>query len=146
MQRNVFIIGLALTLTGLLSACGGSNSRPNEQTAKSVSDTARAPIEIMYFYGKQRCVTCRAIEQVVVELTQNELREAIASGQVHFRAIDWTQETALAERYEVAWSSLIIDCNGEITNLTEKAFTFARQQPDKLKEEILKLCNGCKRY
>ena len=146
MQRNVFIIGLVLTLTCLLSACSGGNSRPNEQTAQSVSDTARAPIEIMYFYGKQRCVTCRAIEQVVVELTQNELREAIASGQVHFRAIDWTQETTLAERYEMAWSSLIIDCNGEITNLTEQAFTYARQQPDKLKEEILKLCNGYKRY
>ena len=130
----------------MLSACGGGNSQKNEQAQTTVSDTARAPIEIMYFYGKQRCVTCRAIEQVVVELTQNELREAIASGQVHFRAIDWTQETALAECYEVAWSSLIIDCNGEITNLTEKAFTYARQQPDKLKEEILKLCNGCKRY
>ena len=146
MQRNVFFIGFVLTLTCLLSACGGGNSRPNEQTPQSVSDTARAPIEIMYFYGKQRCVTCRAIEQVVVERTQNELREEIASGQVHFRAIDWTQETTLAERYEMAWSSLIIDCNGEITNLTEKAFTYARQQPDKLKEEILKLCNGCKRY
>ena len=146
MQRNVFFIGFVLTLTCLFSACGGGDSQKNEQTQTTVSDTARAPIEIMYFYGKQRCVTCRAIEQVVVELTQNELREAIASGQVHFRAIDWTQETALAERYEVAWSSLIIDCNGEITNLTEKAFTFARQQPDKLKEEILKLCNGCKRY
>ena len=146
MQRNVFFIGFVLTLTCLFSACGGGDSQKNEQTQTTVSDTARAPIEIMYFYGKQRCVTCRAIEQVVVELTQNELREAIASGQVHFRAIDWTQETALAERYEVAWSSLIIDCNGEITNLTEKAFTYARQQPDKLKEEILKLCNGCKRY
>ena len=146
MQRNVFFIGFVLTLTCFPSACGGGNSQKNEQTQTTVSDTARAPIEIMYFYGKQRCVTCRAIEQVVVELTQNELREEIASGQVHFRAIDWTQETALAERYEVAWSSLIIDCNGEITNLTEKAFTYARQQPDKLKEEILKLCNGCKRY
>ena len=146
MQRNVFFIGFVLTLTCLFSACGGGDSQKNEQTQTTVSDTARAPIEIMYFYGKQRCVTCRAIEQVAVELTQNELREAIASGQVHFRAIDWTQETALAERYEVAWSSLIIDCNGEITNLTEKAFTYARQQPDKLKEEILKLCNGCKRY
>ena len=146
MQRNVFFIGFVLTLTCLFSACGGGDSQKNEQTQTTVSDTARAPIEIMYFYGKQRCVTCRAIEQVVVELTQNELREAIASGQVHFRAIDWTQETALAERYEVAWSSLIIDCNGEITNLTEKAFTYARQQPDKLKEESLKLCNGFKRY
>lgn len=146
MQRNLFFIGFVLTLTCLLSACGGGNSRKYEQVQTTVSDTARAPIEIMYFYGKQRCVTCRAIEQVAVELTQNELREAIASGQVHFRAIDWTQETVLAERYEVAWSSLIIDCNGEITNLTEKAFAYARQQPDKLKEEILKLCNGCKRY
>ena len=146
MQRNVFFIGFVLTLTCLLSACGSGNSQKYEQVQTTVSDTARAPIEIMYFYGKQRCVTCRAIEQVVVELTQNELHEAIASGQVHFRAIDWTQETALAERYEVAWSSLIIDCNGEITNLTEKAFTYARQQPDKLKEEILKLCNGYKRY
>lgn len=146
MQRNVFFIGFVLTLTCLLSACGVGNSQKNEQTQTTLSDTARAPIEIMYFYGKQRCVTCRAIEQVVVELTQNELREEIASGQVHFRAIDWTQETTLAERYEVAWSSLIIDYNGEITNLTEKAFTYARQQPDKLKEEILKLCNGYKRY
>ena len=146
MQRNVFFIGFALILICLLSACGGGNSQNNEQTQTTVSDSLRAPIEIMYFYGKQRCVTCRAIEQVVVELTQNELREAIAGGQVHFRAIDWTQETALAERYEVAWSSLIIDRNGEITNLTEKAFTHARQQPDKLKEEIMKLCNGCKRY
>lgn len=146
MQRNVFFIGLALTLTCLLSACGGGNSQKNEQTQTTVSDTARAPIEIMYFYGKQRCVTCRAIEQVVVELTQNELREAIASGLVHYRAVDWTQETALAERYEVAWSSLIIDCNGKVTNLTEQAFAYARQQPDTLKEEILKICNGCKRY
>lgn len=146
MQRNVFIIGLALTLTCLLSACGGGNSQKNEQAQTTVSDSLRAPIEILYFYGKQRCVTCRAIEQVVVELTQNELREAIASGQVHFRAIDWTQETTLAERYEVAWSSLIIDCNGEVTNLTEQAFAYARQQPDKLKEEITNICNGYKRY
>lgn len=146
MQRNVFIIGFALILICLLSACGGGNSQNNEQTKTTVSDSLRAPIEIMYFYGKQRCVTCRAIEQVVVELTQNELREAIASGQVHFRAIDWTQETTLAERYEVAWSSLIIDCNGEITNLTEQAFAYARQQPDKLKEEVMKVCNGYNPY
>ncbi len=79
MYRISFVIELILSFTCLLSACGGGNSRPNEQTAQSVSDTARAPIEILYFYGKQRCVTCRAIEQVVVELTQNELREAIAS-------------------------------------------------------------------
>lgn len=146
MRRIIFFIGCALSLMCLLSACGGKRSQSNEQQQTTAAETKRAPIEIIYFYGKQRCVTCRAIEQVAVELTQNELREAIASGQVHFRAIDWTQETALAERYEVAWSSLIIDCNGEITNLTEKAFTYARQQPDKLKEEILKLCNGYKRY
>lgn len=139
-------IWIAVALSSLLSACSGKPAQAGEQTAKSVSDTARASIEILYFYGKQRCATCRAIEQAVVELTQNELREAIASGLVHYRAVDWTQETALAERYEVTWSSLIIDCNGEITNLTEQAFAYARQQPDKLKEEVMKVCNGYKRY
>lgn len=145
MRKQVFI-WIAVALSSLLSACSGKPAQAGEQAAQSVSDTARAPIEILYFYGKQRCATCRAIEQAVVELTKNELREAIASGQVHYRAVDWTQETALAERYEVAWSSLIIDCNGEITNLTEQAFAYARQQPDKLKEEVMKVCNGYKRY
>ena len=145
MRKQVFI-WIAVALSSLLSACSGKPTQAGEQVAQSVSDTARAPIEILYFYGKQRCTTCRAIEQAVVELTKNELREAIASGQVHYRAVDWTQETALAERYEVAWSSLIIDCNGEITNLTEQAFAYARQQPDKLKEEVMKVCNGYNPY
>ncbi|MGM9810672.1 MAG: nitrophenyl compound nitroreductase subunit ArsF family protein [Paludibacteraceae bacterium] len=145
MRKRVFI-WIAVALSSLLSACGSKPTQTGEQTAQSVSDTARAPIEILYFYGKQRCATCRAIEQVVAELTQSELREAIASGQVHYRAVDWTQETALAERYKVAWSSLIIDCHGEITNLTEQAFAYARQQPDKLKEEVMKVCNGCNLY
>lgn len=141
-------IGFALSLICLLSACSGgrNGSQNHEQSQTTISDTVRAPIEILYFYGKQRCATCRAIEQAVVELTQNELREAIASGQVHYRAVDWTQETALAERYEVAWSSLIIDCNGKVTNLTEQAFAYARQQPDKLKEEVMKVCNGYNPY
>ncbi|MGN1247959.1 MAG: nitrophenyl compound nitroreductase subunit ArsF family protein, partial [Paludibacteraceae bacterium] len=140
-------IGFALSLICLLSACGGGGrSQNHEQSQTTLSDTVRAPIEILYFYGKQRCATCRAIEQVVAELTQSELREAIASGQVHYRAVDWTQETALAERYKVAWSSLIIDCHGEVTNLTEQAFAYARQQPDKLKEEVMKVCNGCNQY
>ena len=141
-------IGFALSLICLLSACSGgrNGSQNHEQSQTTISDTVRAPIEILYFYGKQRCATCRAIEQAVVELTQNELREAIASGQVHYRAVEWTQETALAERYEVAWSALIIDCNGKVTNLTEQAFAYARQQPDKLKEEVMKVCNGYNPY
>ena len=146
MRRIIFFIGFTLCLTCLLSACGGNRSQSNEQQQTTAAETKRAPIEILYFYGKQRCTTCRAIEQAVVELTKNELREAIASGQVHYRAVDWTQETALAERYEVAWSSLIIDCNGEVTNLTEQAFAYARQQPDKLKEEVMKVCNGYNPY
>lgn len=141
-------IGFALSLICLLSACSGgrNGSQNHEQSQTTISDTVRAPIEILYFYGKQRCATCRAIEQAVVELMQSELREAIASGLVHYRAVDWTQETALAERYEVAWSSLIIDCNGKVTNLTEQAFAYARQQPDKLKEEVMKVCNGYNPY
>ncbi|MGN0234793.1 MAG: nitrophenyl compound nitroreductase subunit ArsF family protein [Paludibacteraceae bacterium] len=145
MKKQVFVWAAVVTVS-LLSACGSKPAQTSEQTAQSMVETRRAPIEILYFHGKQRCVTCRAIEQVLEELTQDGLREAIASGRVHYRAVDITEEPRLAERYEVAWSSLVIDCNGEVTNLTEQAFACARRQPDKLKEEIMRLCNGYKRY
>ncbi|MGN0186936.1 MAG: nitrophenyl compound nitroreductase subunit ArsF family protein [Paludibacteraceae bacterium] len=144
MKKQIYV-WIALFFTTLI-ACGSKSAQMGEQVAHSMAETDRAPIEILYFHGKQRCATCRAIEQTVVELTQDELQVAIADGLVYYRAVDITVEPQLAERYKVAWSSLIIDCNDEVTNLTDQAFAYARQQPDKLKEEVLKVCNGCKQY
>lgn len=122
------LLGILMMLS--MQACqAGQNKSANAQAE-------RAEIEVMYFHGKQRCVTCRTIEQVVEEVMQTELQEAVASGKLHYRAIDLTEETKLADQYEVSWSSLIIDKNGTVYNLTDEAFSYARSNPDKLKEII----------
>lgn len=124
------LLGILMMLS--MQACqAGQNKSTSAQTE-------RAEVEVMYFHGSQRCVTCRTIEQVVEEVMQTDLHEAIVSGKVHYRAINLTEETKLADQYEVSWSSLIIDKNGTVYNLTNEAFSYARSNPDKLKEIIRK--------
>ena len=57
--------------------------------------------------------------------------------------MDISKEEALAERYEVSWSSLILvdyDKSGKESaiNLTEFAFGNARNAPDKFKDGLSK--------
>lgn len=67
--------------------------------------------------------------------------QIMRSDKLVFRSVDITKEEALAERYEVSWSSLILvdyDKSGKesATNLTEFAFGNARTAPDKFKQGL----------
>ena len=97
-------------------------------------------MSVLYFHGKQRCITCRAIEKCA--------REVVAGmnpGQVEMRVIDISDEAniEIVEKYEVAWSSLIIERGEQWSDLTDMAFRFAKNNPEEfnkqLKEEIQKM-------
>ena len=98
-----------------------------------------------YFHGKQRCITCRAIEMLTKEVLDSDFAEAQKSGKLVFKIIDISQKEnkAIAEKYEVAWSSLILNKGGNVVNLTDMGFSYAKGQPEvfkaQLKEEITKL-------
>ena len=51
----------------LLSSCGGKKTTPliTEQQEK-------ADIEVIYFYGSQRCATCKAMEKFAQEAVNNK--------------------------------------------------------------------------
>ena len=113
------LLWMALSL-GLL-ACGGGNAKTQESND---ADNTKDRIEVLYFHGKKRCATCMAIEK---------------SGSLVFRVIDISQpeNEALADKYEVTWSSLFV-CRrkgGRETpeNLTEFAFGSARKAPEAFK-------------
>ena len=135
-MRKVLVI---LTLCMGMVACSGGKTRnvaKNQQTKKDA-------VEVLYFHGAQRCATCMAIEKNTKELVETAYAEPLKSGKLVFRSVDITKEEALAERYEVSWSSLIIvdyDKSGKesSTNLTEFAFGNARTAPDKFKAELSK--------
>ena len=133
-MKNVLLI---LTLCVGMVACSGGKTKSvaeNQQTKKDV-------VEVLYFHGAQRCATCMAIEKNTKELLEAAYSEQLKSGKLVFSSVDITKEEALAERYEVSWSSLILvdyDKSGKerATNLTEFAFGNARTASDKFKEGL----------
>lgn len=118
----------------LLTACGGGGAR-SSGSRDSAQTTARAApsgvVEVLYFHGKQRCVTCNAIEQLTREVV-----DSLADAQVVMRVVDITQQEALANKYEVTWSSLILDRDGKVENLTKMGFTCAKGQPALFKAKL----------
>lgn len=135
---------LLVTLTLLigLMSCGGKVGNVVHPTHSDIDH-----VEIIYFHGKQRCVTCKAIEEGVNEVIETYFAKAIKDGTVVFRIIDIStpEGETLADGYEVSWSSLFVNNwnGGKETrdNLTEFAFANAVKRPKKFKEVLIKKIN-----
>lgn len=130
---------LLMTLCLGLFACGGGN--PKTQKDNDPGNT-KDRIEVLYFHGKQRCATCMAIEQRTRETLEEQFANEQKNGTIVFRVIDISQpeNEALADKYEVTWSSLYL-CQwkaGRETseNLTEFAFGNARTAPEAFKSGL----------
>ena len=91
----------------ILLACG---EKSNAVTAKAQSGQVNDFVEILYFHGKQRCVTCRSIEQNTKELVEAKFARQMKEGKVVYRVIDISKKenARIAEKYEVTWSSLFL--------------------------------------
>ncbi len=97
-------------------------------------------VDVVYFHGKQRCVTCLSIEKYAKEAVQEIGADKQTKGHVRFEAIDFSTEegNSIAQEYKVAWSTLFI-INGDVRkDITQLAFRYAKNQPEEFKR-LLKL-------
>ena len=106
---------LFLTIACLFSICG-------------MADTY---VEVLYFHGKQRCVTCKAIEKYTKEMVNAD--------------ISTPEGEKLAEKYRVSWSSLYVNKwkNGkeERNDMTRFGFQNARNNTSAFKKELKQKIN-----
>ncbi|WP_294629879.1 nitrophenyl compound nitroreductase subunit ArsF family protein [uncultured Bacteroides sp.] len=99
-------------------------------------------VEVLYFHGKQRCVTCKAIEKHTKEVVNTDLAELVQNGQLRFKEVDISTPKGerLAEKYRVSWSSLYINKwkNGkeERNDMTRFGFQKARNDAATFKKEL----------
>lgn len=86
---------------------------------------------VLYFHGKKRCITCRAIERHAQELVS-----ALPPEQVGMRIIDITDPAnqPLVQRFKVSWSALFLVKGEQSVDLTKMAFRYAKSDPNKFKE------------
>ena len=124
----------------MVLACGGhANAEKQKQ-----GETERDHVEVLYFHGKQRCATCVAIERETMAVIEGQFADAVKNGAVEFRVIDIAkaENEAIADKYEIMWSSLVIvkykDGKEKVENLTPFAFANARSNPDAFRKALTK--------
>ena len=109
-MKHLFLIAISL----LLFSCSGKPKTENKQEVSAQGDR----VEVIYFHGKQRCVTCRAIEQLTNEVLEATFKNQIDKGAVVYKVIDISdpQNEAIADKYEVTWSSVYKRLEGRKRN------------------------------
>lgn len=143
MKKILFLFVLGFVLL----SCGGNAKQETAAQTTQEAVAATDGVEVLYFHGKQRCATCIAIEKHAREAVEAAFDDAVKRGEVTFRIIDISQpeNQALAEKYEVTWSSLFVvkHQGGKETaeNLTEFAFGNARKSPDAFKDGVIAAVN-----
>lgn len=100
-------------------------------TKKAAAKSEAPVVEVLYFHGPQRCKTCVALQKAAKELVDTKFAKELKSGRVIFREIDLTTKEGetLGDRYEVAWSSLVVvrkqGKKEKSEDLTEDGFRYA---------------------
>jgi hypothetical protein len=128
----------------VMAACGTKPAKESAPEEVSPTLLEGAKVHVVYFHGPQRCKTCLAIQRVASELVASEYAD---NPEVKFSEIDFSlaENDALAEQYEIAWSSLILVSGDQHVDLTDQAFANAVKNPDALRkiinEEIANLFN-----
>ena len=142
-MKSLFFYLMLLSMT--LASCGGnskSEQQNNNEPKEATSKLSANHIEVLYFHGSQRCITCRAIESNTIALLDSIYSKEKADGKIVFRVIDISDEKneKIADKYEVTWSSLFVNGwkNGKesVNNMTEFGFSYAKNSPDEFKKGL----------
>lgn len=136
-MKKILYIGVAL-LAFIVTSCAGNASK----TSESQEVTKNDGVEILYFHGKQRCITCNAIERLTTEVINETFAQELKDGKLSMQIIDIStpEGEAIADRYEVTWSSLFFnkweDGNEARNNITQLGFAKAKNMPKEFKSDI----------
>ena len=126
---------------------GSCNGQQKTKTAYDVSDSASTGIEVIYFYGKQRCSTCVAMEKFAKEALDSVFDDKTKDGSIIFKSVDITTPDGerLADSFEVSSSSLYIVNNNpnkkEKVDMTAFGFRNARNNRQVYKQGIIDQIN-----
>jgi hypothetical protein len=138
MKKVVFLFALL----AIFVSCA-KNEKNNSVSEKQKTAIAQSQkpnrIDVVCFYGKNRCITCRHIEQYSKELLQITYKTQLQKGDINFRTVDFSTKEgeAVADKYQITFTSLLIlkYTNGKesVTDMTDFAFSTAKDQQQAFK-------------
>jgi hypothetical protein len=112
----------------------------HSQTSTGVQKQAKATetTEVFYFHFTRRCATCEAVEKVTEETLKKNYPEQLKDETLVFVSVNLDDDAnaALAEQLNVSGQTLLFVKGENKKDLTNKAFMYARENPDKLEAAI----------
>ncbi len=132
MKRGI----VALFALIMLASCGNNTTSASDEKSCCSTETkatTTGTVEVLYMHGKQRCATCIAIGKE----TEAYIR-ALGNDKVVMKTVDLStpEGEKIADKYEIASSSLIVVKDGKVDNITAMSFQYARNNPDQFKKSL----------
>jgi hypothetical protein len=126
-MRNILFLLMLSAASVFMFGCGQSSGvKSLDSDQAQLGELAR--VNIYYFHGRQRCVTCLGVQELVEKMYTGNFSDNVNVG---YREIDFTDRAnlELADKYEIAFSSLIIASENDYTDMTEYAFVNIFRDP-----------------
>ena len=114
-------------------------------TTDDYFDPDSEAVQVVLFHLSQRCSSCRAVEQVTLDLLSSNYGDEMENGKIRFAALDFRSENGktAAKTLRASGQTLYVVKGDHVSNLSSEAFMFAETHPDRyrkaLKKEIDKL-------
>ena len=107
------LLGFALISIGFAAGkhaarSGGSAQPAAADPADGSGNTQGATTVVHYMHATFRCVTCNTIEKMTRELLDTEFADELKAGTVRMEEVDFQENEALARRYEVVASCVVV--------------------------------------
>lgn len=131
----------------LIVLVSGTTINGYAQTKSTVEEEATVDeqkIEVYYFHNTRRCATCQAVEMVTKSTLEENYSEQMKEGKITFQSlnVEDDENEPLARKLRVSGQALLFVKDGKKKDLTNDAFMYARTNPEKLQEKIIKTLNS----
>jgi hypothetical protein len=97
-------------------------------------------VEVYYFHFTRRCMTCTNVENESRKAVESLYPEQVKKSEITFKSVnlDEKEGEATGAKYKVEGQTLLVVSGDKRIDLTDKAFMYANNSPEKLKAEIKK--------
>ena len=85
---------------------GGVGAEPTATAGSKAERKDR--VVVYYLHATFRCVTCNTIEKMTRSVLETRFSDALSDGRIEWRVADFQQEEALAKRYEIVSSGVLV--------------------------------------
>lgn len=135
MKKLGLIVALlcAITVFETEAQCCKGKTDKKECVDKECSsaDVEKAEVVVYYFHATRRCATCEAVESVTKKTINAKYKSKVV-----FVSVNREKQKEMAKKYKVSGQTLLLTKGKKVVNLTNDAFMYARNSPEKYEKKL----------